>query len=215
MASPEQVQQYLAHWLQLGRRIFSAKDAAWCPPTVIQGDRYSREFAAGWAAILASGGEDVYLEGTEQAVAELLSPAWEIVSCSRCPLLVPIKIQGLQAGTCPCSTLSSWPNLEVPVPRLPIDSQMRLTQICDQVQTTPSTPGSEVTGSEGKGYPLPQSLPLQTAIATQIATQQIMTQTPADQAIAPNYPAPDALPPNKPSQLDRIRHRLDEPLRPC
>ncbi|MEM8638790.1 MAG: hypothetical protein AAGG51_08270 [Cyanobacteria bacterium P01_G01_bin.54] len=205
MASPQQVRQYLAHWFQLGRQVLSHKEGTYCPASVIQGDRYSPEFEACWSTLMQSGGADLYLEGTEQTIAELLSSAWEINLCSRCPLLVPVKVQGIQPGACPCSTLSTWPNLELPAPRLPINSQTQLTQICDRIQTPP--PAEPL--PDCPHYPLPQSLMLQTAIAAQIAMGQQLEQQAGQ--ITEQQPGQVAAPPTT-HHLGRICNRLREPL---
>lgn len=145
----------------------------WCPQPVVRGDRYSAEFETCWAEILATGETNAYLESTEQTLAELLSEAWEIKVCSRCPLLVPTRIHGVQGGSCPCSELATWPNLDIPVPRLPVDSQAQLSQICDRIQTTKNQ-NSDVAPLPCLAHslnhdPLLQSLAVQTAIDLRIA----------------------------------------------
>lgn len=207
MATTEQVRQYLAHWFQLGRRVFGKSNIEWCPQTVIQGDRYSAEFEACWSAILEHGGEDCYLESTEQTLAQLLSASWELEPCSRCPLLVPIKVNGIQTGACPCSELSSWPNFEVPMPRLPVDSQARLTHICDRVQQSPGFTGD--TERPCKRYPLPQSIALQTAIELQLAKDEGSQDSEHTDEISCEA-APNSLRslPADPNALGRIRDRV-------
>lgn len=36
---------------------------------------------------------------------------------------------GVQSGPCPCFDLPTWPNLDLPLPRLPVDSRSHLEQI--------------------------------------------------------------------------------------
>lgn len=130
MASSLQVKRYLAYWLQLGKPIVTADDRIVCKPrTVIQGDRFSSEFEDCWTEIMNREGTDYYLKGTDQSIAELLSPGWEMASCARCSMLVPTPEVVINPFTCPCHDLDDWPNEEVPQPRLPIDSQARLSQI--------------------------------------------------------------------------------------
>lgn len=166
MASPQSVRQYLAHWFQLGRKVIG-QHQQWCPQPVIRGDRYSTEFETCWSELLTAGDANVYLESTEQTLAELLSEAWEIKVCSRCPLLVPTKIHGIQAGSCPCSELATWPNLEIPMPRLPVDSQVHLSQIRDRIQTI-QVPDVESPPCLVHN-PAIQSLAVQTAVDLQLA----------------------------------------------
>ena len=228
MATTEQVRQYLAHWFQLGRKVLGKTDVAWCPQPVIQGDRYSPEFEACWAAMLEQRGEDCYLESTEQTVAQLLSEAWAIETCSRCPLLVPVKVSGIPTGTCPCSELSSWPNFEVPMPRLPVDSRARLNHICERVQTAqPSAQRADLsTETETEleplceRHPISQALVVQTALELHLAKAQGQTTQEAealDELVGFREDAGGASEPTAGNDavsdrdLSRIRDRITDP----
>lgn len=129
MASPDQVKQYLAYWFQLGKRLIFVKGQAILPQPVIEGDHYSAEFEACWQQALASGGKDCHLDGTFQTIADLLSENWDLVDCARCGMLVPMLNVGVQSDPCPCFDLPTWPNTDLPKPRLPIDSRVQLDQI--------------------------------------------------------------------------------------
>jgi hypothetical protein len=134
MATQEQVKEYLACWFQLGKGIEVAKEnRVVCFKSILHGDRYSREFEDCWENILRSQGKGFALEGTDQSIDELFSSGWEIRSCSRCQLPVPMRELGNQCLLCPCSDLPGWPNLDLPTPRSPIDSRSHLGKICDRV----------------------------------------------------------------------------------
>ena len=103
------------------------------PQTVIQGDRYSDEFEQCWQRVRSPTSGDCYLEGTDQTIAELLTPAWEVSPCARCSMPIPIRNVGMPPLSCPCFDLSGWPNTEAPTPRSPIDTKAHLTQIRDRL----------------------------------------------------------------------------------
>ncbi len=130
MASETLVRQYLAYWFQLGKGvvIHNGKDVV-LPQPVIEGDRYSRAFEQCWEQLCQADAGDCYLEGTSQTIRELLSPSWEILPCARCTMPVPIRDAGIGSLDCPCTDLPTWPNLELPLPRSPVNSQMVLTNI--------------------------------------------------------------------------------------
>ncbi|MBW4522526.1 MAG: hypothetical protein KME16_22975 [Scytolyngbya sp. HA4215-MV1] len=135
MASEQQVKQYLAYWFQLGKKIvLNNGQSALLPQPVIQGNFYSPEFDACWQQIQSADTGDCYLEGTAQTIAELLSPAWEITPCSRCSMPVPVKMVGMTPPECPCFDLPGWPNLEIPTPRAPINTQQLLSKIRDRLR---------------------------------------------------------------------------------
>ncbi|MFM6190476.1 MAG: hypothetical protein ACKPEN_16815 [Planktothrix sp.] len=144
MASQHQVKQYLAYWFQLGKKVLIRNGAeSRLPQPVIQGDRYSREFEDCWKEILSPESGECYLEGTEQTIAQLLSSEWEIESCARCSLSVPVKVSGLPATCCPCFDLPTWPNLEAPLPRLPVSTRLYLLNICNRLLETTETNHTE------------------------------------------------------------------------
>jgi hypothetical protein len=134
MAAQDQVRQYLAYWFQLGKKVFVKNgEVALLPQPVIRGDRYSDEFEKCWQQISSLDSKDCYLEGTDQSIAELLTPAWEISACARCAMPVPMPNLGMPALTCPCIDLPTWPDTEMPQPRSPISTQSQLIQIRDRL----------------------------------------------------------------------------------
>jgi hypothetical protein len=133
MASFDQVKQYLAYWFQLGKRLKFDRGEALLPQPVIEGDHYSPEFEACWQQALQAGGQDCYLEGTGQTIADLLSPSWDVVGCARCGMPVPTVNLGVQSGSCPCFDLPTWPNSDLPQPRSPVDSRNQLEQIRERL----------------------------------------------------------------------------------
>ena len=141
MASTDQVRQYLAYWMQLGKPVVIADNRSSngtskiLPQPVIQGDRFSPAFEDCWRQVMAANLNRSYLEGTEQSLGELLTPDWELSACARCTMPVPVKTQGVPSLTCPCTDLSSWPNTELPMPRSPVSSDTRLNQIRDRLQS--------------------------------------------------------------------------------
>lgn len=139
MASTDQVKQYLAFWFQLGKGlVIKNSREIQLPETVVRGDRYSPEFEACWQQVMQSEGENCYLEGTEQTIAQLLSSKWDVTACARCEMPVPILSVGMRSPGCPCEDMPSWPNTELPMPRIPVDSQAQLQHIRDRLaQLTP------------------------------------------------------------------------------
>jgi hypothetical protein len=134
MASPTDVKTYLAHWFQLGKKVVSDKGSiSYHSANVIQGEHFSSQFEDCWSAIMAVKGEGLYLEGTEQTIADLLSPAWDVTDCARCDMPVPIQPVAIQSYVCPCNDLPGWPNTEVPPPRLPVKSQQHLAKMNDRL----------------------------------------------------------------------------------
>ncbi len=129
MASAQEVRQYLAYWFQLGKKVLIRNaQKTLLPQPVIQGDRYSQEFEDCWQQILSPDGE-CYLEGTNETIAELLTPAWDLSPCGRCSMPIPVRSVGMPPLSCPCNDLSTWPNTEVPAPRSPVNTQGQLTEI--------------------------------------------------------------------------------------
>ena len=134
MAAPDLVKRYLAIWFQLGKRV-AAIDGChfWKPTATLCGDRYAPEFERCWQEMIHDYRGACYLEGTNQTLAELLSPAWDIVGCARCPIPVPMRLSGPQSDSCPCADRPLWPNLDLPVPHAPLSSRDRLAQIRDRL----------------------------------------------------------------------------------
>ncbi|MBD2209835.1 hypothetical protein H6G27_08095 [Nostoc linckia FACHB-104] len=133
MANEQDVKRYLAYWFQLGRKVIVGNGkTALLPQQVLQGDRYSEEFEDIWQEIHHQA-DECHLEGTDETIAELLTPAWEMLPCSRCEMPVPMRNIGMPALSCPCNTLPNWPNSELPQPRNPISTQEQLQIIRDRL----------------------------------------------------------------------------------
>jgi hypothetical protein len=136
MASPQEVRRYLAYWFQLGKHvIISNGRERLLPQPVIEGDRYSQAFEDCWRRITTLDADDCYLEATEESVADLLKPEWDVSPCARCSMPVPVRNLGMPPLSCPCSDLLSWPNLDVPLPRSPVNSQVKLRDIQQRLMT--------------------------------------------------------------------------------
>jgi hypothetical protein len=120
MASIPEVRQYLAHWFQLGKTIQINPGQEIRPQHVFQGTDYTAEFEDCWQQAITA--KNCYLAGTDQTITELLSAQWDLVSCARCTMSIPLPAVGLPVDqTCPCNDLPNWPNSEVPMPRSPVD----------------------------------------------------------------------------------------------
>jgi hypothetical protein len=134
MASRQEVKKYLAYWFQLGKRVVigNGKDTL-RPKSVIAGDRYSEEFEECWQKVTSPQAGNCYLEGTQETIAELLTPAWEMHTCARCCMPIPVKSLGMPPELCPCNDLPTWPNTELPLPRSPVNSQQKLKSIRDRL----------------------------------------------------------------------------------
>ena len=162
MASTYQVKQYLAYWLQLGKKVaINNGDRRLLPEKIIVGDRYSEEFEAVWQQILSPNSGDCYIEGTDETIAELLTAQWEIVSCSRCVMPIAMRTQGMPANYCPCSDLSTWPNSDLPHPRSPVSSESHLSSIRDRILRTykPDLPHINKSEMEKPEPPISLDLP--------------------------------------------------------
>jgi hypothetical protein len=134
MANQENVKKYLAYWFQLGKRVVIGNGATHLlPQPVYRGNIYSQEFEDCWQRIISLESGDCYLEGTNETIAELLTPAWEMMPCSRCNMPIPMRNIGMPAEVCPCSNLPGWPNTDLPAPRSAINDQERLIGIRDRL----------------------------------------------------------------------------------
>ena len=130
MAGELKVKDYVAYWLQTGKRLFSpAVPEGHHVTSIVQGDRYSSEFEECWAHVRDPASGDCYVEGMDQTIQDLLTSEWEVVSCPRCEMPMPMMTMGVTSCPCPCSDLELWPNLEIPQPRSPIDSNAHLMAI--------------------------------------------------------------------------------------
>ena len=134
MASYRLVKQYLAYWLQLGKKVAIRNgDRYLLPKPLFEGDRYSSEFEKCWQEILSPESGDCYLEGTDVSINELLSSHWEIEECARCSMPVPSPTRGMPPSCCPCFDLPTWPNSDMPQPRLPANSRQHLNDLCNRL----------------------------------------------------------------------------------
>ncbi|MEM9220599.1 MAG: hypothetical protein AAGD25_40550, partial [Cyanobacteria bacterium P01_F01_bin.150] len=129
---------YIAYWLQAGKRLFyPAMPDGHKFTSILNGSRYSQEFEACWEQVCEpSSAGDAYLEGTAQTIKELLSSEWEIIDCARCDMPIPMVEVGTYDGPCPCHDLELWPNTDLPQPRSPIDSNRRLLAIQTRLLAT-------------------------------------------------------------------------------
>ncbi|MEG4989594.1 hypothetical protein QUB08_28200 [Microcoleus sp. BR0-C5] len=135
MASDREVRKYIAYWFQLGKKVLIRNGSeALLPKSVNAGDRYSQEFEECWQKIISRDSGDCYLEGTNETIAQLLTPAWEISPCARCAMPVVFKKTGMPPEFCPCNDLPNWPDTEMPQPRSPVSSQSQLSGIRDRLQ---------------------------------------------------------------------------------
>ena len=130
MADLNEVKQYLACWFQLKKKVLLRNgQEELLPQKIIEGNVYSPEFESCWQRILDPQSGDCYLEGTTQTIHQLLSPIWNLSPCVRCKMPVPNMDLGCQHSLCPCQDLADWPNLELPIPRPPLDSLAHLQGI--------------------------------------------------------------------------------------
>lgn len=135
MATRTEVKNYLAYWFQLGKQVVSDNGSvSYAPDKVIQGDHFTPEFENCWKTIIEKEGRSLYLAGTDQTIAELLSPAWDVVSCSRCNMPVPMPQVEIKAHPCPCNDMDDWPNEEIPQPRLPVNTHNHLYNMKKRLQ---------------------------------------------------------------------------------
>ncbi|MBW4601522.1 MAG: hypothetical protein KME29_18595 [Calothrix sp. FI2-JRJ7] len=129
MAKTAEVKKYLAYWFQLGKSVvINNGTATLLPRKVLAGDEYSAEFEECWQKIVEAP-NICHLEGTHETIAQLLQPEWGIQSCARCSMPVPMRHVGMPSTACPCFDLETWPNMEIPAPRGPVNSQEKLFSI--------------------------------------------------------------------------------------
>ena len=134
MASEQAVKEYLAYWFQLGKKVVIGSNQTVIPQQIMQGGGYSKEFENCWQQITAPNVRNSYLEGTPETISELLTENWQISPCARCTMPVPRLDVGIASLLCPCTDLSNWPNTKLPAPRSPVNSQAKLTDICDRLE---------------------------------------------------------------------------------
>jgi hypothetical protein len=130
MALEADVKNYIACWMQLGKKVWINAGQSFClAQTVLEQNRYSPEFDTCWSQLMDLDSGDCYLDGTSINLRDLLSDSWEILDCSRCDMPISMSIAGLPTSSCPCHNLPTWPNTELPLPRSPINSSERLSII--------------------------------------------------------------------------------------
>lgn len=128
MASKTEVKEYLAYWMQLGRKLVVA-DRLVSLDQVVAGDHYTTRFEEIWQESQAQA-EFTSLEGSEVSLKQLFAPTYELLDCPRCHLPLPSPDLGPRpAQSCPCDHLKLLPNLDTVPPRLPIDTGAKLRSI--------------------------------------------------------------------------------------
>jgi hypothetical protein len=134
MASSLEVKQYLAHWFQLGRKVYARNgDVALLPKNIFVNMDYSPEFEQCWELITSDRSGDCYLEDTCQTIDELLTPQWDLVDCARCSMLIPLQVAGVPPENCPCINIQHWPNSEVPAPKSHLAVRSKLADLQDRL----------------------------------------------------------------------------------
>jgi hypothetical protein len=135
MASETEIKQYLAHWFQLGKKVYLDRgDTALLPSRIFHDLNYSAEFDRCWELILADRSGDCYLEGTNQTIAELLTPKWDVVDCARCSMPIPLLVAGVPDESCVCADLPNWPNTELPSPNSHVTVRSKLVDLQDRLE---------------------------------------------------------------------------------
>lgn len=153
MASSEEVQNYLAYWFQLGKPIHIKHELTpQRPVPVLEGAQFSRAFQDCWQTIMATGGRDCYLDGTEETIEQLLSSRWEISDCARCSIPIPMSAVMPVAQLCPCSNVDHWPNDELPAPHLPINNKGHFSRLKTRLNAAPMEGGRQL-DLAADGYP--------------------------------------------------------------
>ncbi|MCS6960165.1 MAG: hypothetical protein RMK91_08945 [Pseudanabaenaceae cyanobacterium SKYGB_i_bin29] len=129
MASKEEVKEYLAYWMQLGRSLVIGERKVKLD-RVIAGDHYTTRFEEIWQEGQAHP-ESTCLEGSNLNLQQLLAANYELLPCPRCDLPLPsLGLGPRSAQACPCDDLKVWPNLDTvpPHPPISITSQLRALQ---------------------------------------------------------------------------------------
>ncbi|WP_019498697.1 hypothetical protein [Pseudanabaena sp. PCC 6802] len=136
MSNYDVVKKYFAQWLQMGKRVFiSNQNRLVAIDRVIKGEGYSDEFERLWAEMSDPGSGDVYLEGTNENVQDLLRPEWETIVCARCDMLVPCLSAGPRdIPVCPCHDLGCFPNLDSIPARAPVVTNKYLSSIITRLE---------------------------------------------------------------------------------
>lgn len=134
MAAIAEVKRYIAQWLQLGKTVVLGHEPTNKLNKIIVGEKYSSEFESLWQEIMAIEGKNCHLSGTDVTIDQLLTPSWEISPCARCNMPIPMKLAGINCQACPCLDIPTWPNQELPSPRLPISNFTHLSRILNKLK---------------------------------------------------------------------------------
>ena len=138
MASPQEVQGYLAYWFQLGKSVhISNGRIIQRPVPVLEGHQLSRAFQDCWRTIMAVGGRDCYLDGSHETIEQLLSPQWDIIDCARCTIPTAMPAVMPVAQLCPCGDIDHWPNDQLPAPHMPINNNKHLSKLKKRLNQHP------------------------------------------------------------------------------
>ncbi len=138
MASPHEVQTYLAYWFQLGKPVhINNGKITQRPVPVLEGGRLSRAFQECWQKIMAVGGRDCYLDGAKETIEQLLSPEWEIIECARCDIPTVVSAVMPVARLCDCGDIDTWPNNELPAPHMPINNSNHFSKLKTRLDERP------------------------------------------------------------------------------
>ncbi|MEM9265902.1 MAG: hypothetical protein AAGA46_10305 [Cyanobacteria bacterium P01_F01_bin.13] len=138
MASPQEVQNYLAYWFQLGKPVhINNGKITQRPIPVLEGDQFSRAFQECWQTIMAVGGRDCYLDGAQETIEQLLSPQWEIIGCARCEIPTVMSTIMPVARLCDCGDIDTWPNDELPAPHMPINNKKHFSKLKTRLSEHP------------------------------------------------------------------------------
>ena len=133
MATHHEVKQYLALWFQLGKSVENDRTGErFCIRQIAYGSGYSWDFERCWHCIERNPSR-FHLDGDPHTIADLLTPQWEIQTCPRCVMPVPLSVLGCSAGPCTCHDLPLWPNTEIPQPHLPVSDTEHLSTICSRL----------------------------------------------------------------------------------
>ena len=136
MASSQQVREYLAHWFQLGKPMVLDHEGSEClPEPIFQQGHYSPAFEDCWQRILSACGQGCYIKGTSVTVAMMLTPAWDMTTCPRCPMPVLMPAAGIRHEPCPCHDIPTWPNDTTPPPRLGVDNNCHLNALRERLKS--------------------------------------------------------------------------------
>lgn len=128
MANKTEVKQYLACWMQLGRKLLLA-DRVVSLDQVIAGDHYTTRFEEIWQEG-QSCPASATLEGSNINLEQLFNTHYELLSCPRCNLPLPsISLGPRSVQPCPCDNLHLWPNLDTVPPRQPVSTPKELRSI--------------------------------------------------------------------------------------